>query len=136
PFGAGAGALSWAILAAAAKRPVTAFWGPLGAGVGLTCLLAADPERALPLLCVANLTVAWLSILLGAWGQSGHLRREPLVRPMPLRPWQVVLADVLPRVLLACMFSGACGLTLLLLPLPGRFPVALALLAGVPAAQL
>ena len=115
PWGRGVGAVVWAHLAAAAKNPFVSFGLPsvLGAALGLAAL-RSDPESAVLMVGIfAFYYLAGTTIGGGLFYFRRSLLRQPLIRPLPLPADWVVLAEILPRVLLAAPFYGVCGLFLL-----------------------
>lgn len=139
PFGRGGMALLWANLAAAAKRPVANFWGPLLGGIGIATLITVSTPPQVSALIVGGVTAYLLFILtmssMGLYRQS--VGRQPLVRPLPFQPWEVVLADVLPRTLITALFVwGSGGVLLLFSPASHAGTVGMLLTVCVPAAML
>lgn len=114
PFGQGGMALFWANLAAAAKRPAANFWMPLLGGIGIAtiCTLFAGQYSAF---VAGGFTCYLLFILtmssMALYRQS--IARQPLIRPLPFQPWQVVIADILPRTLMASLFVWGSGFVVL-----------------------
>ena len=117
PLGRGVWAIVWAHLSAAAKNPLGNFAAPalFGIGLAVASLRTAAPAEEGSLL----VGMAALYYLMGTTIGGGifyfrrALLREPLIRPLPLPAEAVVLAEVLPRVLLAAPFYVTCGLFLL-----------------------
>ncbi len=115
PLGRNVWAVVWAHLSAAAKRPFGNFASPAlgGALVAVAALRVRDDTAP------ALLGMATLYYLMGTTIGGGifyfrrALLREPLIRPLPLPAGAVVLAEVLPRVLLAAPFYLTCALLLL-----------------------
>jgi hypothetical protein len=114
PFGQGGMALFWANLTAAAKRPAANFWMPLLGGIGIAtiCTLFAGQYSAY---VAGGFTCYLLFILtmssMALYRQS--IARQPLIRPLPFQPWQVVIADILPRTLMASLFVWGSGVVVL-----------------------
>ncbi|MFN3648470.1 MAG: putative ABC exporter domain-containing protein [Armatimonadota bacterium] len=114
-FGRGAGALLWAHLAAAAKRPWVNFILPLAGGI----VLALIAHRLTPQYAglVVGAGSAYLTLVTAAGGVIGFrqgLARYELVRPLPFHARQVVLAEVVPRTLISSLFGWGAGLGILL----------------------
>jgi hypothetical protein len=114
-FGRGAGALFWAHLCAASKRPIPNFAVPFagGAAVSLGITIWAAPSMA-GLVAGADAYVTWLYLMVAtrtAFRQCAQL--GSLVRPMPLPAWKIVVADVAPTVLTSSLFSWGAALPLL-----------------------
>jgi hypothetical protein len=113
-FGRGAGALFWAHMAAAAKRPFANFWLPLLGGPALSVGTGLwVPHEAVFLVSGLAGYLLFILMMSGAPAFRQTLLRQGLVRPLPLDDWQVVLADVLPRVLPASLFALSAGFSLL-----------------------
>lgn len=138
PFGTGGMALVWANLAAAAKRPFANIWAPLLGGIGIAAIATATLPRQVAAFAVAGLSVYLLFLLtmsgMALYRQS--ISRQPLIRPLPFAPWQVVIADVLPRTLLTSLFAFGGSLVLLISRVDHSQTVAVLLMLCVPAALL
>ena len=112
--GRGVWAIVWAHFSAAAKNPFGNFAAPALVGV----ILAVAALRVRDDSAFALLGMAAFYYLMGTTIGGGifyfrrALLREPLIRPLPLPAGAVVLAEVLPRVLLASPFYVICGLLL------------------------
>ena len=117
PLGRGIWAIVWAHLSAAAKNPLGNFAAPALFGIGLAIAALRTPASAEE--GGQLVAIAAFYYLMGTTIGGGifYFRRaplrEPLIRPLPLRADLVVLAEVLPRVLLASPFYVACALLLL-----------------------
>ena len=115
PLGRSVWAVVWAHLSAAAKNPFGNFAAPALGGV----LVAVAASRVQDDSASALLGMAAFYYLMGTTIGGGifyfrrALLREPLIRPLPLPAGGVVLAEVLPRVLLAAPFYLTCALLLL-----------------------
>lgn len=138
PFGRGGMALLWANLSAAAKRPVANFWGPLVAGVGIAVIVTMAAPPQVSAFLVGGVTAYLLFILtmssMALYRQS--IGRQPLIRPLPFQPWQVVLADVIPRTLMTALFVWGSGLVLFFSKASHAGTVGMLLTVCVPAALL
>ena len=117
PLGRGIWAIVWAHLSAAAKNPLGNFAAPTLFGIGLAIAALHTPasaeEGGLLVAIAAFYYLMGTTIGGGIFYFRRALLREPLIRPLPLRADLVVLAEVLPRVLLAAPFYVACALLLL-----------------------
>jgi hypothetical protein len=136
PFGRRGGALLWANMCAAAKRPFANFWGPLVGGVGVAVVGTTSLPEGFGAIVVGALVCYLLFILTMSGMQVFRqaVTRQPLVRPLPLPNWQVVVADVAPRVLFSCLFSWGAGIVLLFNPVRNSEVVAPLLLICIPSA--
>jgi Putative ABC exporter len=114
PFGRGGGALLWANLTAALKRPWANFALPVAAGLALPPIVAAlFRGGAAPLTAVgaaAYLLFLYTSMALNLHRQA--VSRLSLVKPLPIPDWQVAASEVGPRALLPAFFGAAAGLSL------------------------
>ena len=119
PLGRGVWAIVWAHLSAAAKNPLGNFAAPALFGIGLAVAALHTPtpadEGGLLVGIAAFYYLMGTTVGGGIFYFRRALLREPLIRPLPLPADLVVLAEVLPRVLLAAPFYLACGLLLLAL---------------------
>src|SRR5581483_5550147 len=134
PFGRGAGALLWAHLAAAAKRPLANFVAPVAGGVALVLVAAYWLGRHAAL--AAGGVSAYLLFLLVVSGAPVFRQifaRQSLIRPLPLPAWQVVGADVAPRVAITSLFAWAVGWTVLAVGPPYADVVGTLFLLAAPA---
>lgn len=138
PFGSGGMALFWANLAAAAKRPVANLWAPLLGGTALALIATLALPTEASAFVVAGLTVYLLFLMtmsgMALYRQS--VARQPLIRPLPLAGWQVVLADVLPRCFLSSLFAWSGSAVLLFSPADHAHTISALLALCVPAALL
>ncbi|HEY3414956.1 MAG TPA: putative ABC exporter domain-containing protein [Armatimonadota bacterium] len=134
-FGRGAGAVFWAHLSSAAKRPFVNFVLPFSAGlVSAVVALMWLPGSAVEIVAGIDAYVTWSFLLIAtrsSFRQCVQLRS--LVRPFPIRPWKVVVADVTPTVLTGSLFGWGAGLALLGYGGKERVIVAAALLFAAPA---
>jgi ABC-2 type transport system permease protein len=133
PFGRGGGALLWAHISAAAKRPFVNFWGPLLGGVAIS--LAASTWLPRVASFFVGSVVCYLLFILTMSGVvtfRQSLQRQTLIRPLPIPGWQAVAADVGPRILISCLGGWGAGFTLLLLQPPYASQVALILIVCLP----
>jgi membrane protease YdiL (CAAX protease family) len=113
PFGHGAGAILWANLAATLKRPALVFLPCVGGALvaWLATLMPSDGQ-AMTLFAI-NAYLILIASLVGQAGYQASLRRQPLVRVLPIPAWQVVLAESAPRLLPATLAgAGECVLLL------------------------
>jgi hypothetical protein len=120
PFGTGAAALAWAHLAVTWKSPVRNLVLPFAAGAGLSvgaCLFATEHAPV-----AVGGVVAYVVLLVMAVAGQSLCRRavtlQPLIRPLPPRPWRIVAADLAPAVLAYSCFGWGAGLGLLADPTP------------------
>ena len=144
PFGRGSGALFWAHLAAAAKRPIVNFVLPFFGGLGLALALAlttahligSGPEAAeetasgvkFGLLMATGYYVLYAVVILSPQFYQRSLARETLIRPLPLSIGLIVGADVGTRSLLGLLFPVGEGLGLLIVHPAGTGALSLTLL--------
>lgn len=132
-FGCGAGALLWAHLSSAAKRPVANLLAPAGAGCVVTLLIGnAVPARFAA--WVVAVLVGYVVCVLTLSAQLTFrqaLQRHGLVKPLPIADWQIVLVDLLPRTLLVGSLPFFAGASLLVSGFPDGQRVGL-LLAVLP----
>jgi hypothetical protein len=120
PFGRGAGALFWANLAAAAKRPVVNGFGPLLLGLAIPPGVAAFAPRR-ELAWITAVLVGYLLFLMLATATNtlrGVLARMPLVRLLPVPTWKIIVAEVGPPTLICSLFPVAAGLSLAAMDAP------------------
>lgn len=114
PFGRGAMAVFWANLAAAAKRPVVNFVGPIAAGLALAVVAMVWFDTAAPYVVLAGVGYASYMALMvssrNAFRQS--VERQSLIRTMPIKPWKLVAAEVMPVALTASLFGWSAALPL------------------------
>lgn len=114
-FGRGAGALLWAHLSAASKRPLVNFAVPFGGGFAVSYGLTTwGPRFSADLILGIDAYVTWLYLLVATRSAYRQCRElGSLVRPMPIRAWKTVVADVLPTVLTASLWGWGAALPLL-----------------------
>jgi hypothetical protein len=136
PFGRGGVALLWANLSAAARRPFANFWLPLlgGLGIGLVLVLTAPGRYAAWLVGGANAYALFILTMSGMQVFRQSVGREPLIRPLPFRRWEVVVADVLPRTLISALFAWGSGAVLLFSQADHALTVAVLLIVCLPVA--
>jgi hypothetical protein len=135
PFGRKGMAVFWAHLCAAAKRPFPNFILPLAGGAALPFAAQLLDRRV-----AAFITAAISAYLLFILAMSGiqvfrQAIQRPIIRPLPIPPWQVVLADVAPRVLSITLFCWAAGAALWTGGAPYSDVVAPLLITCLPAAM-
>ena len=135
-FGHGAGAILWANLAAALKRPflfVLPFFGGALLVFVSVALPAPPPAGGDGLLALLN---GYLVVLLPAMAGQGTyqraLGRQPLVRALPVPDWQAVAAEAVPRVVPLALCCLAECITLLALRHPHPLVYVPVLLIGLP----
>jgi HlyD family secretion protein len=146
PFGRGGGALAWAHLAAAAKRPGVNFVLPFLGGLSLTLLVilallhwiqgASDVMPfgvRITILIATGYYVLYAVALLSTQFYQRSLARETLMRPLPISMSQIVAAEVGTRSLLGSLFPFGEGLALLVLHPPNTGALPLQMLVCVPA---
>ncbi len=133
PFGRGAGAVIWAHLAAAAKRPFLNFGVPVLVGVVTVLLGLRGGDVAVAFLAFYYL--AGTSIFGGLFAYRHSLRRQPLIRPLPLTARQAVIAEIAPRFLLALPFYVIAALGTLITRGTDEIPLTMLLLC-LPAVSL
>lgn len=135
PWGTGAAALLWAHLAAAAKRPWINCYLPLALGLAVSILACIFmPENTPPFIPVAFVT-GYIMLGLTSSGSSVYrqtLARQPIIRPLPLKPWQVVGAAVATRVITATLYMWSAGIVLMVAGRASGVPVGLGLILGGP----
>lgn len=134
-FGRGPGAVFWAHLSSAAKRPLVNFVLPFSAGVAcaILCLLWL-PGSGAQVIAGIDAYVTWSFLLIAArssFRQCVQLRS--LVRPLPIRAWKVVVADVTPLIITASLFGWGASLPLLGYGGNDRVFTASAMIIGAPA---
>jgi hypothetical protein len=136
PFGRRGTALLWANLCAAGKRPFANFWGPFLAGLGLSAIISTSLPEDFAAAVVGGVVcyVLFIFTMSGMAVFRQSVTRQPFIRPLPLKHWEVVAADVIPRVLFTALFTWGAGLVLLFRPIPFAGIVAPLLLICVPAA--
>jgi len=110
-FGRGGTALLWANLSAAAKRPFANLWLPLVGGLAISTVIvvAVPPQFAAWVVGGANAYALFILSMSGMQVFRQSVGREPLIRPLPFKRWEVVLADVLPRSLISALFAWGSG---------------------------
>ena len=114
-FGRGASAVFWAHLSSAAKRPFVNFVLPFSGGLAsaIVCLMWL-PGSAVQIVAGIDAYVTWSFLLIAtrsSFRQCVQLRS--LVRPFPIRPWKVVVADVTPIGITGSLFGWGASLALL-----------------------
>jgi len=118
PFGQGAGALFWAHLCAAAKKPMGNFIGPLAGGIGTgffgAFATAANAETE---------NIGFAALLgIGLYCSMGFLasakaaceaaiRRRELLSPLPIAGWKTVVANLGVPICTILLFFGGCGIS-------------------------
>jgi hypothetical protein len=107
-------------VAAAAKRPVINGAAPLlgGAGFSLAVSFWLPAQAASPLVLGVSAYLLFLMAVSGLPVFRQALQRQTLVRPLPVPAWQVVAAEVAPRVLILSLFGWGAGFPLLLTGVP------------------
>jgi hypothetical protein len=128
--------LFWAHMASAARRPVANVAIPLVGGILLTVAAQLAFKERLAAVMVGALGgyLLFVFTIAGITTFRQALARQPLVRPLPLRDWQVVISDVAPRVLLLSLFAWSAGFSVLLGGGRGAARVALIMVVHAPAA--
>ncbi len=129
PFGLGAGALFWAHLCSAWKRPFANFASSAIGGVVLgafgSFVSIKGGNELLGVGVLAGLgayaTMAFMQVARTA--SEGALRRRDLLSPLPIPGWQSVAANLGVPVLAYTLFSTVCGLTFLTSSSSFRWPV-------------
>ena len=134
PFGRGGGALLWANLSAAAKRPFPNFIAPVLGGAALSVVASRllPPVAAAPVVGGISAYLLFLLTTMGVNVFRQSLQRQALVRPLPLPAWQVVAADVAPHTLISSLFGWSAGFTLLFARVPNGDLAALLLIVCLP----
>ncbi len=98
PFGTGSTALFWAHLCAAAKKPMSNFFGPaligLGAGTIVAVNLGSVPEAAYIVLPIIILYSAMLFLATAKTASENSIRRRELMSPLPIKAWHGVAANL------------------------------------------
>ncbi|HWD40334.1 MAG TPA: putative ABC exporter domain-containing protein [Fimbriimonas sp.] len=114
PFGAGAISLLWANLSSLAKHPWLFITTPLTCGVVIPYLSARTAPEVTPL-AVGMLNAMGLYLLVAfiPFPIRAAIRRQPIVRPLPLKGVSVALAEVAPAVLVLALLNIPSALVML-----------------------
>jgi len=134
PFGRGAGALFWANLASAGKRPVVNGYAPAIAGFALPLVIYRNAPPHLVAPFVAVLAAYFLLITVAGFYYifRASLRRMPLARLIPTAPWKLVAAEAAPPAIILSFFTVGAGAVMSCLPGPATTLVAVLLLVCAP----
>jgi membrane protease YdiL (CAAX protease family) len=103
PFGSGAGAILWANLACMVKRPWLNFVSPLSLGLFLGGLVIWQPEMAGSLAALTAMLMAMLVLMGSISACVSIVNRQSLVGPLPIAPWKMACADILPLAFSSCL---------------------------------
>lgn len=147
-FGQGGGALLWAHLSAAAKRPTlnfaTPFLGGIGTALAIGILMTGAGIRqpdysAAPVAAVkiglgvtTGYYIFYIVALVGTAFYQRALARETLIRPLPMPIWQTVGAEIAARSFLGALYPLGEAIGLVALRLPGTGAEVFALLVAAP----
>jgi len=135
-FGRGGWTVFLAHVTAAGRRPVANVVLPVLGGVLLStaCTLAFSPRMSAAMVGALGGYLLFVFTIGGITTFRQALARHPLIRPLPLKDWQVVVSDVAPRIVLLSLFAISAAFAVLMTDGRQARQVAFSLAVFAPAA--